>query len=319
MGPPRLTVVHDATAGPEVAEPSGHPSRRADGSAMASDQVQASMPPHDAGSSSPVHELLASIEAGATDERRERLRVIEALIFAAAEPVGVAELADRTKLSADDVAHLLDELMADYAGRGVNLVRVAGKWTFRTADDLAYVLERQTTEQRRLSKAALETLAIIAYHQPVTRAEIEDIRGVMISKGTLDVLIECGWIRPRGRRRAPGKPLTYGTTSAFLQHFGLDSIKDLPGLADLKSAGLLDADLPPDFKVPSPADVAALMPDELPLEAGDEAEDGADDALELDGDVGDDDGELERDADAHDDCAHKEAHAGIEGDGPVAQ
>ena len=127
--------------------------------------------------------------------------------------------------------------------RGVNLVRVAGKWAFRTAEDLAFLLERQAVEQRRLSRAALETLAIIAYHQPVTRAEIEEIRGVSTSKGTLDVLLETGWIKLRGRRRAPGRPVTYGTTEQFLAHFGFDSIQDLPGLAELKGAGLLELDL----------------------------------------------------------------------------
>src|SRR5690606_19071696 len=134
----------------------------------------------------------------------------------------------------------------------------------RTAQDLSYLLEKHAVEERRLSRAALETLAIIAYHQPVTRAEVEEIRGVQTSKGTLDVLLETGWIRPRGRRRAPGKPITYGTTAAFLEHFGLDTVGDLPGLAELKGAGLLDGNLPPDFKVPDPKDVAALMPDELP-------------------------------------------------------
>ena len=149
---------------------------------------------------------------------------------------------------------------------------MAGKWAFRTAEDLAYLLERHALEERRVSKAALETLAIIGYHQPVTRAEIEEIRGVTTSKGTLDVLMETGWIRPRGRRRAPGKPVTYGTTEDFLIHFGLDSIKDLPGLAELKGAGLLDSNLPPGFAVPEPTDIAALMPDELPLDAADEEE-----------------------------------------------
>lgn len=203
-------------------------------------------------------------------DRRERLRILEALLFAASEPLDEAHLAQHLK-SGDDVRALLDELKGFYAGRGINLVRVAGKWAFRTAEDLAYLLERHAVEERRLSKAALETLAIIAYHQPVTRAEIEDIRGVETSKGTLDILLESGWIRPRGRRRAPGKPLTYGTTDAFLDHFSLDAIKDLPGLAELKGAGLLDANLPPDFAVPSPTDVAALMPDELPLEDEEEA------------------------------------------------
>jgi segregation and condensation protein B len=133
-------------------------------------------------------------------------------------------------------------------------------------------LEKHALEERRLSRAALETLSIIAYHQPVTRAEIEEIRGVQTSKGTIDVLLETGWIRPRGRRRAPGKPITYGTTEAFLEHFGLDAIKDLPGLAELKGAGLLDSALPTDFKVPEPTDAAALMPDELPLEDDEDAQ-----------------------------------------------
>ena len=125
-------------------------------------------------------------------------------------------------------------LQAEYAPRGVNLVRVAGKWTFRTANDLAWLLARDSVEPKKLSRAANETLAIIAYHQPVTRAEIEDIRGVTVSKGTLDVLLETGWIRPRGRRKAPGRPLTFGTTETFLSHFGLEAIGDLPGLDELK-------------------------------------------------------------------------------------
>ena len=143
----------------------------------------------------------------------------------------------RTWAREDDVAALLEELKGFYASRGINLVKVAGKWAFRTAEDLSYLLERNATEQRRLSKAAMETLAIIAYHQPVTRAEIEEIRGVVASAGTLDVLMEIGWVRPRGRRRAPGRPITYGTTEQFLDHFGLDAIKDLPGLTELKGSG----------------------------------------------------------------------------------
>ncbi len=186
---------------------------------------------------------------------------------------------------------LLAELQREYKDRGVTLVRVAGRWQFRTADDLSFLLERQQKEERRLSKAALETLAIIAYHQPVTRAEIEDIRGVSTSPGTLDVLMETSWIRPRGRRRAPGRPLTYGTTEDFLVHFGLDNIKDLPGLADLKAAGLLDANLPPDFKVPSPTDVAALMPDELPLTDDGDEEEADQEALPLHEDDEEDEGE----------------------------
>ncbi|MBS0244775.1 MAG: SMC-Scp complex subunit ScpB [Proteobacteria bacterium] len=202
-------------------------------------------------------------------DRRQSLRIVEALLFAASEPLDEAFLGRHLEQGAD-VAALLDELKGFYAGRGVNLVRVAGKWAFRTAGDLAYLLERHAIEERKLSKAALETLAIIAYHQPVTRAEIEEIRGVETSKGTLDILLETGWVRLRGRRRAPGKPLTFGTTEAFLDHFGLESVKDLPGAAELKAAGLLDATLPAGFQVPSPTDVAALMPDELPLEEGDE-------------------------------------------------
>ena len=204
-------------------------------------------------------------------DRREQLRILEALLFAASEPLAEQYLAGHLK-SDDDVAALLDELKGFYASRGINLIRVGGKWAFRTAEDLSYLLERNATEQRRLSKAAMETLAIIAYHQPVTRAEIEEIRGVIASAGTLDVLMEIGWVRPRGRRRAPGRPITYGTTEEFLDHFGLESIKDLPGLAELKGSGLLEANLPPDFTVPEPTDAAALMPDELPLDAGEEGE-----------------------------------------------
>ena len=213
-----------------------------------------------------------NIAALPSADRREKLRMLEALLFAAAEPLDEGRLGQRLGLG-DELPALLDELKGFYASRGINLVRVAGKWAFRTATDLAYLLEQHASEERRLSKAALETLAIIAYHQPVTRAEIEEIRGVTTSKGTLDVLMETGWIRPRGRRRAPGKPVTYGTTDVFLNHFGLDSIKDLPGLAELKGAGLLDSNLPPDFKVPEPKDVAALLPDELPLDSTEEDED----------------------------------------------
>jgi len=221
-------------------------------------------------------------------DRRQQLRILEALLFAASEPLAEAYLATHLK-SEDDVAALLDELKGFYASRGVNLVRVAGKWAFRTAEDLSYLLERHATEQRRLSKAAMETLAIIAYHQPVTRAEIEEIRGVAVSPGTLDVLMEIGWVRLRGRRRAPGRPITYGTTEQFLDHFGLDAIKDLPGLAELKGSGLLDSNLPPGFTVPEPTDAAALMPDELPLDVG---EDGS---LELPPfEDGDEDGEDDR-------------------------
>lgn len=198
-------------------------------------------------------------------DRHEKLRILEALLFAAPTPLDEQDL--RVHLSENDnIAALLEELQGLYAGRGVNLVRVAGKWAFRTAEDLSFLLERHATEQKKLSRAALETLAIIAYHQPVTRAEIEEIRGVSTSKGTLDVLLEAGWIRLRGRRQAPGRPVTYGTTQAFLEHFGFDSIKDLPGLSELKGAGLLDSNLPPGFVIPEPNDSLDLQPDEDPLE-----------------------------------------------------
>ena len=212
-------------------------------------------------------------------DRREKLRILEALLFAAAEPMDEASLAKHLGAK-DDVVQLLEELQTLYAGRGVNLVRVSGKWAFRTAEDLSFLLEHYAVEQRKLSRAALETLAIIAYHQPVTRAEIEEIRGVSTSKGSLDVLLEIGWARLRGRRRAPGRPVTYGTTEAFLDHFGFDTIRDLPGLSELKGAGLLDSNLPPGFSVPEPNDSAALREDEDPLEdeapgvhAQDDAED----------------------------------------------
>jgi segregation and condensation protein B len=198
-------------------------------------------------------------------DRREKLRILEALLFAASEPLDEASVAKHLGAK-DDVVQLLEELQTLYAGRGVNLVRVAGKWAFRTAEDLSFLLEHYTLDQRKLSRAALETLAIIAYHQPVTRAEIEEIRAVSISKGSLDVLLEIGWVRLRGRRRAPGRPVTYGTTEAFLEHFGFDSIRDLPGLSELKGAGLLDSNLPPGFTVPEPNDSVTLREDEEPLE-----------------------------------------------------
>ena len=204
-------------------------------------------------------------------ELSEAVRIVEALLFAAKEPLDEATLG-KSLPKGVDVKSALAELKELYTGRGVSLVRAAGKWAFRTAEDLSWLLEKHASDERKLSKAALETLAIIAYHQPVTRAEIEEVRGVATSAGTLDILLETGWVRPRGRRRAPGKPITYGTTDVFLAHFGLDTIRDLPGLADLKAQGLLDSNLPPGFTVPEPRDVAALLPDELPLEADDEAE-----------------------------------------------
>ncbi len=229
------------------------------------------------GVQAPMLPLPSNVMALPSADRREKLRIVEALLFAAPEPLKEAELA-RHFGQGEDVKALLEELQGLYGGRGVNLVRVAGKWAFRTADDLSFLLERQAVTQRRLSRAALETLAIISYHQPVTRAEIEEIRGVSTSKGTIDVLLETGWIKLRGRRRAPGRPVTYGTTEAFLEHFGFEQIQDLPGLAELKGAGLLDSNLPPGFSMPNPDDAPDLREDEDPLEdeplgAGEEDDD----------------------------------------------
>ena len=200
--------------------------------------------------------------------RPEELRLLEALLFASTEPLDQAALAKRMP-DGVDIKVALAQLQADYASRGVNLVRVANKWTFRTAGDLSWLMTRESTETRRLSRAAIEMLAIIAYHQPVTRAEIEDIRGVITSKGTLDVLLETGWIRPRGRRKTPGRPLTFGTTEAFLSQFSLEALGDLPGLEELKGTGLLDSRLPSGFSVPTPSDDPTLREDEDPLEIGD--------------------------------------------------
>ena len=192
-------------------------------------------------------------------------RMAEALLFAAAEPLDAESIADRLPAGAD-VTALIDQITEDYAERGVTLKQIDGKWRFVTAADVAHVLEKEKITPRRLSRAALETLAIIAYHQPCTRADIEDVRGVQVAKGSLDQLLEIGWVRLRGKRKdVPGRPTLYGTSEEFLQHFGLESIQDLPGLADLKAAGLLDARLPPGFAVPSPSD------------AGDEDLDGEDD------------------------------------------
>lgn len=173
-------------------------------------------------------------------ERTEHVRMVEALLFAAAEPLDNESLAARLPEGAN-LPEIMAELVRDYEHRGVNIVKVGGRWALRTAPDLAHLLERERTVPRRLSRAATETLAIIAYHQPATRAEIEDIRGVGISRGTLDVLMEAGWVRLRGRRRSPGRPLTYGTTDTFLEHFNLESLTDLPGVDELKRAGLLRA------------------------------------------------------------------------------
>ncbi|MGO9399264.1 MAG: SMC-Scp complex subunit ScpB [Xanthobacteraceae bacterium] len=215
-----------------------------------------------------VAEMRVVVDNTDAEERAEELRVLEAVLFAADEPLDEKALAGRLPAGAD-VHALLLQLQRDYAPRGVNLVRVSGKWSLRTAGDLAWILTRETVVTKKLSRAAIETLAIVAYHQPVTRAEIEEIRGVTTSKGTLDVLLETGWIRLRGRRKAPGRPVTYGTTEAFMSHFGLDALADLPGVDELKGAGLIDKSLPAGFSVPVPSDDPALREDEDPLEPGD--------------------------------------------------
>ncbi len=165
-------------------------------------------------------------------------RAIEAVLFAAEAPLTIDAI--RAHVGPGDVRAVLDRLVADYAGRGIGIVRRGERWQFQTAPDMAHMLRRDREESRKLSRAGIETLAIIAYHEPVTRAEIEAIRGVQISKGTIDVLMEAGWIRPAGRREVPGRPLTYATSPEFLVHFGLASRRDLPGIDDLRAAGLLD-------------------------------------------------------------------------------
>ena len=201
------------------------------------------------------------------------LRILEAILFASSEPLDantlLAYLGEGVR-----VIECLETLQQRYAGRGVNLVRRGDKWAFRTAEDLGFLLRRDEQESRPLSRAALETLSIIAYHQPATRAEIEEVRGVATGKGTLDLLMEAGWVRMRGRRRTPGRPVTYGTTDAFLDHFGLESLGDLPGLDELKGSGLLSGRLPPNLQIPLPFDGASLREDEDPLDPDDP---GADD------------------------------------------
>ncbi|MDB5358768.1 MAG: scpB [Rhodospirillales bacterium] len=173
-------------------------------------------------------------------DRERALRLIEALLFASERPMGDAELQARLPETLV-LEELLDALRGHYRFRGINLVRAAGGWTFRTAPDLAGLLAHETVQARKLTRAQIETLAIIAYHQPVTRAEVEEIRGVTLAKGTLDLLMEAGWVMPKGRRETPGRPATWVTTDGFLLHFGLDSLRDLPNIDELKAAGLLDA------------------------------------------------------------------------------
>jgi segregation and condensation protein B len=198
----------------------------------------------------------------------QHLRLVEAVLFAAAEPVAERDLAERLP-NGVDLAALLAELQATYAGHGVILVRRDHRWAFRTAPDLATSLVAETPVERKLSRAALETLAVIAYHQPVTRAEIEEIRGVTLSKGTLDILFEAGWVRPRGRRESPGRPMQWATSEAFLDHFGLATLDDLPGIEDLKASGLLDAR-------PAASYANRAEEDGEPVDVGDEALDDAD-------------------------------------------
>lgn len=174
------------------------------------------------------------------DKKKEYLRMVEALLFASSEPLSEEDIT--TQLPEDaDVKSFLRDLQDYYAGRGITLTESGGKWYFRTASDLSFLLRKEVEHEKKLSRAGVETLAIIAYHQPVSRADIEEIRGVAISKGTLDILMEAGWVRPKGRRQTPGKPITYGTTDEFLVHFGLGDIQDLPGFEELKAAGMLDS------------------------------------------------------------------------------
>lgn len=213
----------------------------------------------------------------------EDIRIVEAVLFAAEEPLDAPNIADKLAANAD-VPAIMQAIGEKYAEAGFNLQKTGNKWVFRSAPDLAHALQKHVVQQRRLSRAALETLAIIAYHQPVTRAEIEDIRGVSISKGTLDVLLESEWVKIRGRRRVPGRPVTYGTSDNFLLHFGLEGLSDLPGLEELKAAGLLDDRLPPGFEVPAPD--PDNDPEEDPLQAGDDGGELAPLEMDLPEDIG---------------------------------
>ncbi len=211
------------------------------------------------------------------NEQGQQVRLVEAILFAAAEPLDEATIAGHLPTDTD-VKALMGDVAELYANRGVSLVQVGGKWAFRTAEDLAPRLRIERDTQRKLSRAAVETLAIVAYHQPVTRAEIEDIRGVTVSRGTLDVLVEAGWVRPGRRRSTPGRPLTWVTTEAFLDHFGLAEVRDLPGLKELKLSGLLDAR--PAISAYA-ATAAGAAPDEEIDAALDDELDDADQPLEI--------------------------------------
>jgi segregation and condensation protein B len=202
----------------------------------------------------------------------EQERMVEAILFASAEPVTLRELADRLPHGSDP-AEALAHLRRRYAGRGVHLVRVGDAWAMRTAPDLGFLMQKETVEVRKLSRAAIETLAIVAYHQPVTRAEIEEIRGVAVARGTIDQLLELDWIRLGRRRLSPGRPVTFVTTEAFLDHFGLETARDLPGLKELRAAGLLDSRGLPD------AGPAAGRGDATGDEDGEGVEDSAQDDM----------------------------------------
>ena len=176
----------------------------------------------------------------------DQLRAVEALLFASSDPIDEKTLTEILPESAD-IEKIIEKIQDFYKGRGVELKKINNKWMFKTASDLSFIMQKEAKVQKKLSKAGLETLSIIAYHQPVSRAEIEEIRGVSVSPGTIDTLLELNWIRIKGRRKAPGNPITYGTTEEFLVHFDLTNIRDLPGLDELKSTGLLDSNLPPDM------------------------------------------------------------------------
>jgi segregation and condensation protein B len=222
----------------------------------------------------PLEDAIRRIEDAFDAERTrpapsdDAVRAAEALLFAGGEPVTAKQLSERLG-PAVDVAAVLMKLKAEYAGRGVQLVEAGGGWRFQSAPDLSNLFAETREAPRKLPRAALETLAVIAYHQPVTRAEIEEIRGVSLSRGSMELLLEIGWIRPRGRRRTPGRPLTFGTTDAFLSHFGLASLDALPGKDDLKGLGLLDPRAAGQLDVPRPTE--ELSPDEEPLSEGDDA------------------------------------------------
>ena len=179
-------------------------------------------------------------------EFSDQIRAVEALLFAASDPLDEKTLKDMLPVDTD-IEEIMNNLLSLYKGRGVELKKINNKWMFKTASDLSFIMQKEAKIQKKLSKAALETLSIIAYHQPVSRAEIEEIRGVTVSPGTIDTLMEINWVKIKGRRKTPGNPITYGTTDEFLVHFDLENIKELPGLDELKSTGLLDSNLPPDM------------------------------------------------------------------------